>query len=255
MPKPQGATPKKSPDGISLFAAALVGVILTLGIMLFLYLWNPFNQGKADLTTEDMPMVQPKNTSVATTQPTNYEFYDLLKQQQVSGVPDQAIASQTVPTNPKPDVVVTGQANTDKNAKSSQADTENSQLVANGEDGESVDTSRLGEDNQATATADNQTVNTNKPADKRININDADTGRTFILQINSFDNADAADSRRAEVLLAGVDAQIVKKHLSDDSLVYQVISRPMNSPQMAAQAQQRLQSSGIDSLIVEQRRQ
>ena len=77
---------------------------------------------------------------------------------------------------------------------------------------------------------------------------------TYILQINSFDNADAADRRRAEVLMAGVDAQIVKKRLSDESMVYQVISRPMPNSQLAAQAQRRLQNSGIDSLIVEQRR-
>lgn len=252
MPKPQGATPKKSPDGISLFAAALVGVILTLGIMLFFYLWNPFNQGKTDLTTQELPMVQPKNASVATAPPTNYEFYDLLKQQQVSGVPDQAVASQTMPNNPKPDVVVTGKAEADN---SSQANSDDTQLVDDVSNADNNGDTQTADDNQATATADNPPVNDKKPADNRININDADTVRTFILQINSFDNADAADRRRAEVLLAGVDAQIVKKRLPDESIVYQVISRPMSSPQMAAQAQRRLQSSGIDSLIVEQRRQ
>ena len=74
------------------------------------------------------------------------------------------------------------------------------------------------------------------------------------MQINSFDNADDADKRRAEVLMAGVDAQIVKKRLNNDQTVYQVISRPMSSPEMAAQAQRQLQNSRFDSLIVEQRR-
>ena len=54
--------------------------------------------------------------------------------------------------------------------------------------------------------------------------------------------------------MAGVDAQIVKKRLSNDQTVYQVISRAMSSPEMAAQAQRQLQNSRIDSLIVEQRR-
>lgn len=78
--------------------------------------------------------------------------------------------------------------------------------------------------------------------------------QTYILQINSFDNVDDADRRRAEVLMAGVDAQIVKRRLEDNTWIYQVISRQMPNAEMAQQAQKRLQNSGIDSLIIEQRR-
>ena len=42
MSKAKGATPRTSPNTLSFFAAMLVGVLLTLGIGLFVYLWNPF---------------------------------------------------------------------------------------------------------------------------------------------------------------------------------------------------------------------
>ena len=43
MARPKGATPRKAPSTMSFFAAMLVGMILTVGIGLFVYLWNPFN--------------------------------------------------------------------------------------------------------------------------------------------------------------------------------------------------------------------
>ena len=92
-------------------------------------------------------------------------------------------------------------------------------------------------------------------ASNRVTIEPATLASTYILQINSFDNANDADKRRAEVLMAGIDAQIVKRRLADGQTVYQVISRAMPTSQMAAEAQRRLQNSGIDSLIVEQRHQ
>lgn len=248
MPKPKGATPKKSPDGMSLFAAVLVGVILTLCLVLFFYLWNPFNQGKTDLTTDVAPMVQPKNASAAS-QPSSYEFYDLLKEQQVSGVPDQALASQPAPTNPQPDVVVTGSAETnaqDNSNASATAETPN-------QDGQDEQANANGVDGSEESGDDAVQADVTVSGNNRVAIRDAQPSSTYILQINSFDNADAADRRRAEVLMAGVDAQIVKKRLNDDSMVYQVISRPMPNSQLAGQAQRRLQNSGIDSLIVEQR--
>lgn len=242
MPKPKGATPKKSPDGMSLFAAVLVGVVLTLCLVLFVYLWNPFNQGKTDLSVQEDTIVQPKTASVAN-QATTYEFYDLLKQQQVSGVPDQAIASQPVPTNPPPDVVVTGNTAIASATKATNDSPDTSHPMTNDADDTKAN---LGD---TTASVDATAAATDSTSSK-----DIQPTSTYILQINSFDNADAADRRRAEVLMAGVDAQIVKKRLSDESMVYQVISRPMPNSQLAAQAQRRLQNSGIDSLIVEQRR-
>ena len=102
MARPKGATPRKAPSTMSFFAAMLVGMILTVGIGLFVYLWNPFNQGKTT-SSDEAPMVQPKVQDKPKTN--NYEFYDLLKEQQVSAVPDEAAASQ--PVSAQPDVVLT----------------------------------------------------------------------------------------------------------------------------------------------------
>ena len=71
MARPKGATPRKAPSTMSFFAAMLVGMILTVGIGLFVYLWNPFNQGKTT-SAEEAPMVQPKVQDKPKTN--NYEF-------------------------------------------------------------------------------------------------------------------------------------------------------------------------------------
>ena len=63
-----------------------------------------------------------------------------------------------------------------------------------------------------------------------------------------------ADRRRAQVLMAGVDAKVVKNTTGNGLPIYQVISRSMTTRQEVTSAQQRLQNNGIDSIIVEQRR-
>ena len=243
MAKPKGATPRKASSSLSFFAAMLVGMILTVGIGLFVYLWNPFNQGKTS-STDEAPMVQPKVQERA--KPTNYEFYDLLKEQQVSGVPDQAIASQ--PLSAQPDVVLT-QVDSQSASQKNNVSVVDNPLLSD-DNGTAPRAIAAGEDNPST---DNPSAD--KQAADGIVITNETATRTYILQINSFNNAEDADKRRAEVLMAGVDAQIVKKRLSNEQTVYQVISRPMSTPQMAAEAQRQLLNSRIDSLIVEQRRE
>ncbi|MFW2177729.1 MULTISPECIES: SPOR domain-containing protein [unclassified Moraxella] len=257
MSKPKGATPRESTDGMSFFAAMLIGVVLALGIMLFVYLWNPFK--KPQTVDANPATVQPKSTAVASAP--NYEFYDLLKEQQVSGILNQPIASQTVATNASPDVVITAPptARRDKATATDQDPTDPNKVSTVDNPMASDELSSPNPDDIDDKTLVTGTTKKADKADKadakaHIVITEADPTRTYILQINSFDNADDADKRRAEVLIAGVDAQIVKKHLKDGGLVYQVISRPMPNSQMAGEAQRRLQSSGIDSLIVEQRR-
>lgn len=241
MARPKGATPRKAPSTMSFFAAMLVGMILTVGIGLFVYLWNPFNQGKTT-TSDEAPMVQPKVQDKPKTN--NYEFYDLLKEQQVSAVPDQAAASQ--PISAQPDVVLTQSQKAEEKPTANVTVVDNPLLSDNNGTKPRVPSTTMG---------GLDTANTSeKPSTDTVVGAAEEPTRTYILQINSFDNADDADKRRAEVLMAGVDAQIVKKRLSNDQTVYQVISRPMSSPEMAAQAQRQLQNSRIDSLIVEQRR-
>lgn len=74
---------------------------------------------------------------------------------------------------------------------------------------------------------------------------------TYILQVRSYYEAMEADQKRAEVMMAGVDAQVVKRYAGGET-IYQVISSAMDKNE-AMLAYERLKSNGIDSLIVEQK--
>lgn len=73
---------------------------------------------------------------------------------------------------------------------------------------------------------------------------------TYILQVRSFENSDEADQKRAEVLMAGVDAEIVKREING-TVLYQVVSSAFDTEEEAVFAYNRLQSSGIDAVVVE----
>lgn len=241
MGKVKGATPRKQTDGMSILAAMLVGGVLTVAIGFFLYLWNPFNrptQATASTTNTIQPKIQ-TNSATASTKKGNYEFYDLLPGQKITGVPNQAIGEPSVNAinpNVTPDVVVNAKAKTDKTNPASTP--KGTDMPVKTVDNPFKEGNKNKTDaNQNTVTGTDEVVH-----------------RTYILQINSYDNADEADRRRAQVLMAGVDAQIVKNRLQNGIVLYQVISRPMPNPQAAGEAQIRLQDNGIDSLIVEQRR-
>jgi len=75
----------------------------------------------------------------------------------------------------------------------------------------------------------------------------------YLLQINSFTNADDADRQRAEVLLVGLSADVRQTTTRDGTLWYRVVSGPFDSKAEAIEAQRSLQDSGIDALVVEQR--
>ena len=76
----------------------------------------------------------------------------------------------------------------------------------------------------------------------------------YILQVNSYQNPDDADARRAEILLVGLPADVRQSKIADGSLWFRVVSGPFASRAEALNAQRLLQDSGIDSLVVEQRR-
>lgn len=73
----------------------------------------------------------------------------------------------------------------------------------------------------------------------------------YILQVNSYDNPDDADRQRAEVLLTGLSADI-RQTTVDQVVWYRVVSGPYASKAEAEAAQNTLQNSGIDALVVEQ---
>ena len=250
----RGATPNTSTNSASLVAAMLVGVILALGLVLLLYLWNPWGKHEAD-SVQPAPAgtVAQAAASAPDGQMTDYQFYDLLRQQQVSGIPDQAVLASGLPPTAKPDAVVTaptpasGSASTPAPVTTTDNPMQSATVAAierNGLDytGGTADTAaEQAAPIDSTAAAPN-TANS-----------DLTSATTYILQINSFDNASDADRRRVEVLMAGVDAQIVKKRDAQDQTLYQVISRTMPTAEQAARAQRQLQNNGIDSIIVEQR--
>ncbi|MFB2578159.1 SPOR domain-containing protein [Acinetobacter sp. c2-A9] len=71
----------------------------------------------------------------------------------------------------------------------------------------------------------------------------------YILQIRSYETADEADARRAEILLSGLSAEI---HIVSENqkIWYRVISGPYAGEANARQAQQILKNSGIDSILL-----
>lgn len=81
----------------------------------------------------------------------------------------------------------------------------------------------------------------------------ADTTLQYILQVNSYQNPDDADARRAEILLVGLPADVRQSTLADGSTWFRVVSGPFANRAEALNAQDLLQNSGIDSLVVEQR--
>lgn len=258
MAKAKGATPRKQHNGLSLFAAMLIGGVLTLTIGFFLYLWNPFNQGKVDPVTDASSNSQ--NTHKADSTTSNYEFYDLLPEQKTTGLPNQAIGDrveQIVNPNIKPDVVINVASSASLTRKSDKTATTAAHTNAKTGTGVAADNDSPSDEATNVTTVknplDNNKATNLQGKQGKGSISLVETNRRYILQINSFKTAEEADARRAQVLIAGVDAQIVKKGLSDGTIIYQVISRPMVSEQAVADAQTRLQDNGIDSLIVEQR--
>lgn len=76
----------------------------------------------------------------------------------------------------------------------------------------------------------------------------------YILQVNSYQHPDDADARRAEILLVGLPADVRQTTLADGSVWFRVVSGPFANRAEAMNAQSLLQDSGVDSLVVEQRR-
>ena len=240
----------------------LVGAILTLMIGVFLYLSPLFDFSPTDSTAGSDPDRQVQPRVDTDTDNSDYEFYDILPNQEMATIPDEdlgEIDGQTGNINEfEPDVVVNQPEDT-----SSPTDTGNfgiAESTTREPSRSNTDTA----DNDIVIIEENTTYDGAPPANNTTFNRAAETGTasvqratpaaTYILQINSFGNADEADRRRAQVLMAGVDARVVKNTTGNGLPIYQVISRPINNRQAVASAQQRLQNNGIDSIIVEQRR-
>ena len=273
--KPKGATEKRKTSSVSGLLWMFVGAVLTLMIGVFLYLSPLFNfspAGSGESTDADRQVQQRVNTD---TDNGDYEFYDILPNQEMATIPDEdfgegSSSSQSGQiTDFEPDVVV----NQPENTTPSNNDAGNFGIS----ESTTIEPSRSNNTNNAANSSNDDDIviveedatydgtpaanNTGAAANRantanasNASIQPAKPAATYILQINSFGDADEADRRRAQVLMAGVDARVVKNTTSNGLPIYQVISRPMNNRQAVATAQQRLQNNGIDSIIVEQRR-
>ncbi len=170
----------------------LVVILIVLSFAVALMLWKPWAP------------VQPKNevTSEHYQEDTNkdYRFYDLLPQQQVTPIPEQAIPESQTQSQP---VIVEAPAQTEQ--------------VNTGVDGSE----------QAAVPAQPE----------------------YILQVRSYPDPDSADARRAEIILNGLSADVMKSTEGNQTW-YRVISGPYESQNAAVIAQQTLQHSGIDSIVV-----
>ena len=273
--KPKGAVEKRQSSGMASLLWMFVGALLTVMCLVVLYLWNPFDIGSE--TKTEQRTVEPINQQSSTDEGNNFEFYDLLPDQEMISLPDEAVFDEDSATSSddlEPDVVVT-QPNTQQRRDSSLDNSENfgiseertintapqQQTPARGEqdivivEEEGTYDDPVAEGNQNSNT---QGAATNRSQSGRnasqATANSTSAKPSYILQINSFSNAEEADKRRAQVLMAGVDAHVVKSRMSNGQVVYQVVSPTMTNRQKVVSAQQRLQNNGIDSLIVEQRR-
>ena len=263
--KPKGATEKRQASSVSGLLWMFVGAVLTLMIGVFLYLSPLFDFSPASSSTVSDPNRQVQPRVDTDTDNTDYEFYDILPNQEMATIPDEDINESGNQSDNlssfEPDVVVTQP----EEHGTSNDDTGNFGIS----ESTTIEPSRGTPDNSAdndivvveenttydgTPPASNTTSRTTNSGAGNASVQRATPATTYILQINSFGNADEADRRRAQVLMAGVDAKVVKNTTGNGQPIYQVISRPMNNRQTVASAQQRLQNNGIDSIIVEQRR-
>ncbi|MCU4387198.1 SPOR domain-containing protein [Acinetobacter haemolyticus] len=174
----------------------LVAILAILCVIVMLMLWKPWQPvpAKSQITSEHY---QEENTNK------DYRFYDLLPQQQVTPIPEQAVPE----TKQQGNVVIIESPRVEATTT---------------------------EESEGGITASEQT----QPA-----------APTYILQVRSYPDPDSADARRAEIILNGLSADVVRS-IENGQTWYRVISGPYDSQEAALAAQQTLQHSGIDSIVI-----
>ena len=180
---------------IPAWLGTLVVVLVLLCFAVALMLWKPWApvQPKGQISSEHYQEDTNKD----------YRFYDLLPQQQVTPIPEQA-----VPETQQQNTVVIVEAPTAVEAP-------------------------------AASEANVGLTEMSAPVVKA----------SYILQVRSYTDPDAADARRAEIILNGLSADVLKSTDGGETW-YRVISGPYDSAEAAVIAQQTLQHSGIDSIVV-----
>ena len=184
--------PKKPliPKWLGMLVAILA--ILCVGVMLML--WQPWQPVPAkNQVTSDHYQEEDTNK--------DYRFYDLLPQQQVTPIPEQAVPE----TKQQGNVVI------------------------------------IESPKPETTTEDPTAITSTEPT--------APAQASYIFQVRSYPDPDSADARRAEIILNGLSADVVKT-VENGQTWYRVFSGPYDSQDAALAAQQTLQHSGIDSIVI-----
>ncbi len=320
--KSKGATTFDEKSGVSAFLWMLLGAIIVIITGLIAYKSGKFTFLQGNKKTEEIKVIDASTVKLKKdSKEDKYEFYEILPEQEMSSISDEALISEIAQSDPtpeininefKPDVIVTTDKNeeqqkasatnptnvedqatktdiktdntttttnktTEKQAKSEETDetkAKSKAKVVQGDDEIVIvyEEGTYDENDKKTAKPTEQKAKTvkkdtpvaqtteKKQAISKVEKTDiqpikeapASNKKSYILQINSYDEANQADKRRAQVLMAGVDAKVIKK-VNGDTIVYQVVSTAMNKPSEVLKSQRLLQKNGIDSLIIEQR--
>lgn len=200
-----------------LWIVVLMLVVSALAVVLYFSpMAESYRNSTKIMVVEEEP-VRPITQTEAAPSP-NFEFYDVLPKQDFRSVPEGVSVQEIVDTN----------------VQTLDVDT----VVQSDKGGAEIP--EQSEANQSDDAHDTHSV--------------AQITTTYILQIKSYPNAKDADEKRAEVMLAGVDATVVRREDKATGVsFYQVVSVPMTTSSQASQALLRLRNNGIDALIVEQR--
>lgn len=215
-------------SGLASLLWMFVGAMIAVMVGVFLYLSPLFDGFKVDVDVNPSVAVQPLPTT--SEQPESYEFYEVLPKREFQtgrSVVGEKTEEVAVASSVKPDVVV----NADKATK----------VI--------TPTEKVDTQNQGVAIVEEET--TYDGDDAKDNIKISTTKKSYILQIRSYDNPEEADLMRAEVMMAGVDARVIKR-MDNGMEIYQVVSNVMNASEVS-HASRRLKDNGIDALIVEQK--
>lgn len=224
----------RTSSGLNSLLWMFVGALIAVMIGVFLYLSPLFDSFKADV--EANPPVQIKPLPQNEQQTDNYEFYEVLPGRKFeTGAnaveSEKDLKTQTTTTATPDAIIIAKKAEISDIVDDEILTTNTTDVVIEEED----------------VTYEDETI-------PQGNIQIGANQNSYILQIRSYDNPEDADRMRAEVMMAGVDARIVQRTDGDVTL-YQVISNTMTSREEALFVSKRLSRSGIDSLVVEQRRQ
>ena len=237
---------ERTNTGVMSLLWMFIGAIIAVMIGVFLYL-SPLFEGYRKVDVNPEVKVEPLANDSDTKAGKDYEFYDILPKRKFQGSesvlgdePEELEVQPRPAQKSSPDVVVSA------NKSAEDADI----TIVEGDDTYDGDNGDERVVAQKTRSKTSKTEDADKEIDKiQISANKV----SYILQIRSYKNAEEADKKRAEVLMAGIEAQVIRTKDPSGVELYRVISTPMNSRAAAIEAERQLSESGIDALIVEQR--